>query len=60
LKKWFIAFYLELEHEKGVSSCQLAKDLGVHQETAWHMLKRIRWALQYDTIEKLQSDVEID
>lgn len=62
LRKWLIAIYLITGHKKGVSSHQLAKDLGVTQKTAWFMLHRIRWALQQGTFdkEKLYGDVEID
>ena len=42
LTKWFVAMYLCLSHKKGVSSCQLARDLGVTQKTAWFILHRIR------------------
>lgn len=42
LTKWFVAMYLCLSHKKGVSSCQLARDLGVTQKTAWFILHRVR------------------
>ncbi len=42
LRKWFMAVYLMTSHKKGISSCQLAKDLGVTQKTGWFMLHRIR------------------
>ena len=60
LQKWFLAFYLEINHKKGISSIQLSKDLGVTQKTAWFMQQRIRYALTYNTIEKMKDDVEID
>src|SRR5665213_1332674 len=41
LRKWFIAIFLMTSHKKGVSSCQLARDIGVTQKTAWFMLHRI-------------------
>lgn len=44
LRKWFIATYLFSAHKKGVSSHQLARDLGVTQKTAWFMLHRLRLA----------------
>lgn len=46
LQKWFIAVYILTSHKKGISSVQLAKDLGVTQKTAWFMAQRIRFALQ--------------
>jgi transposase-like protein len=39
---WFKAIYIATSHKKGISSCQLAKDLGVTQKTAWFVLSRIR------------------
>ncbi len=42
LKKWFTAIYLHTAHKKGISSCQLARDIDVTQKTAWFMLHRIR------------------
>ena len=42
LEKWFIAMYLISSHKKGISSCQLGRDLNVTQKTAWNMLHKIR------------------
>lgn len=42
LQKWFMAIFLMTSHKKGVSSCQLAKDIGVTQKSAWFMLHRVR------------------
>lgn len=42
LSKWFIAIYLCTSHKKGISSHQLAKDIGITQKSAWHMIHRIR------------------
>ncbi|GAB3890058.1 IS1595 family transposase [Spirosoma agri] len=58
LHKWFIAVYLPTSHKKGVSSCQLAKDLGVTQKTAWFMLHRIRYAVQQKSFNKPVDEVE--
>ena len=44
LRKWFIAIYIFSLHKKGVSSHQLASDLGITQKSAWFMLSRIRHA----------------
>lgn len=42
MRKWFLAIYIQASHKKGISSHQLAKDLGTTQKTAWFMLQRIR------------------
>ncbi len=42
LQKWLLAIWLVTSHKKGISSVQLAKDIGVTQKTAWFMLQRMR------------------
>lgn len=46
LRKWFIALYLLSTSGKGISSYQLAKQLGVTQKTAWFVNHRIRQAMK--------------
>lgn len=43
---WFAAIWLCTEHKKGISSVQLAIDLGITQKTAWFVLHRIREMLR--------------
>ena len=31
LSKWFVSIYIATSHKKGISSCQLAKDIGCTQ-----------------------------
>lgn len=42
LLKWFAAFWLLTSNRKGINSCQLAREIGVTQKTAWFMLGRMR------------------
>jgi transposase-like protein len=42
MQKWFMAIWLITSHKKGISSCQLAKDVGITQKTAWFVLHRLR------------------
>ncbi len=61
LRKWFVALYLITAHSKGISSVQLAKDIGVTQKTAWFMLHRLRYAFQTPAFqEPLKNTVEVD
>jgi len=60
LQKWFMAIYLVTSHKKGISSCQLAKDVGITQKSAWHMLHRIRAAIEVDRTEPLSGVIEMD
>ncbi len=57
--KWIMAMYLVL-HKKGISSVQLAKDIGVTQKTAWFVLQRVRWALGNEEEETLEGTVLAD
>ena len=42
LRKWFMAVWLVTSNRKGISSCQLAREIGVTQKTAWFVLGRLR------------------
>lgn len=42
LQKWFAAAWLITTNRKGISSCQLAREIGVTQKTAWFVLARLR------------------
>lgn len=61
LQKWFVAIYLITSHKKGISSVQLAKDIGVTQKTAWFMLHRLRHAIKTKSFYRpLKNEVEVD
>lgn len=61
LTKWFIAIYIFSMHKKGISSYQLASDLGITQKSAWYLLHRIRFAFKVDTLgAKDFNTVEVD
>ena len=59
LSRWALAIYLLTSHPKGVSSVQLARDLGVTQKTAWHLAHRIRQAWASDPA-PFAGPVEVD
>jgi transposase-like protein len=61
LVKWFCAVYLVISHKKGISSAQLARDLGgISQKSAWLMLMKIRAALGIENNNDLEGTVEAD
>jgi transposase-like protein len=60
LRVWFTAMYLISTSKKGVSSLQLAEQLGVTQKTAWFVLHRIREMLKDNSSEKLEGEVQGD
>ena len=61
LQKWFVGIALTINAKKGISSCQMSKDLGMDQKTCWYMQQRIRSAMEV-TNEKvfLRGIVEAD
>lgn len=59
LRKWFIAIYLLTSARKGISSVQLARQVGVTQKTAWFMDHRIRKAMSQNN-GQLFGTVEVD
>lgn len=60
LRKWFIAIYIFSLHKKGISSHQLASDLGITQKSAWFMLNRIRFAFSVKAATKFEGVVQAD
>lgn len=60
LDKWFMAIFLITGHKKGISSCQLARDMGITQKSAWFMLHRVREMMFIKAPEKLSTIVEVD
>jgi hypothetical protein len=57
LNKWLCAMYLLVTARKGLSSVQLAKQIGVTQKSAWFMLQRLRNACGNDPTKLPGSDV---
>lgn len=61
LATWFLAFFLVSQSKRGISSVELGKQLGVRQQTAWYMLRRIRKAMgQREGMYLLEGLVEMD
>lgn len=57
LQKWFMAIYLINSHKKGISSHQLARDIGVTQKTSWFMLHRIRYGFDHKNFKKTYEGI---
>jgi transposase-like protein len=60
IDKWLTAMWMIVNCRNGISSCEIARDLGITQKSAWHMAHRIRFALHHGSIEKLSGEVEAD
>jgi transposase-like protein len=58
--KWLPAMWMLAGDRNGISSCELARAIGVTQKTAWFMLHRIRLAMQDKSGSKLGGTVEVD
>ena len=59
LRKWLLSIYFFHTARKGVSSVQLAKEIGVTQKTAWFLAHRIRAAMEHRS-GLLVGEVEVD
>ena len=60
LDKWLPALWLLVNCKNGVSSCEIARDLGVSQKTAWFMLHRLRLAVHAKSFDKMGGHIEAD
>ncbi|HEV2233027.1 MAG TPA: IS1595 family transposase [Terriglobia bacterium] len=60
LEKWLPTLWLIVNCKNGISSYEVARDLGVTQKTAWFMLHRLRLAMQTGQLMKLKGEVEVD
>jgi transposase-like protein len=62
MDKWLVAMWMVSNCKNGVSSYEIARDLGVTQKTAWFMNHRIRLAMQDETTGQLGGNgpVEMD
>lgn len=61
LDKWLGAIWMIANCKNGVSSCEIARELGVTQKTGWFMLHRVRLAMQGKApTKKLGGVVEVD
>jgi transposase-like protein len=60
LWKWFLATYLMTESKKGMSACQMQRQLSVTYRTAWFLCHRIRAAMKEVNPAPLTGTVEVD
>jgi transposase-like protein len=60
LDKWLPALWMLVNCKNGVSSYEIARDIGVTQKSAWFMLHRLRMAIQAKSFSKFGGTVEVD
>src|ERR1700750_3106742 len=51
LDKWLPAVWLLANSKNGVSSHELARAIGITQKSAWHVLHRVRHAMEVGSFE---------
>jgi transposase-like protein len=65
LDKWLVAMWLVGNCKNGISSCEIARALGITQKTAWFMDHRIRLSMQDEFYGKKlggsgNAEIEVD
>ena len=60
LPAWFTAIYIASSHKKGISSVQLAKDVGIIQRSSWFVMHRIREMFREDNVIQFKGEIEAD
>jgi transposase-like protein len=58
--KWLAALWMIVNCRNGISSCEMHRDLGITQKSAWFLNHRIRMAVHNGSFEKLSGHVEAD
>jgi transposase-like protein len=60
LDKWLAALWLLVNAKNGISSCEIARSIGITQKSAWFMAHRLRFALHHGSFDKLTGEVEVN
>jgi len=60
MDKWMLAVWLIVTCKNGISSYEIANHLGITQKSAWHLMHRIRKAMQSGSFAKFSGHVEVD
>ena len=60
IDKWLTALWLIVNCKNGISSCEVARDLGITQKSAWFLDHRIRHAIHTGSFTKLSGQIEAD
>ena len=60
LDKWFTAIWMIANCKNGISSYEMARDLGITQKSAWFLDHRIRLAMQAGSLMKAEGTAEAD
>jgi hypothetical protein len=60
LEKWIAAVWMIVNCRNGVSSCEIARTIGCKQQSAWHVLHRVRVIMTEAQAEPFVGVVETD
>jgi transposase-like protein len=60
LDKWFAAIWMVANCKNGISSYEMARDLGITQKSAWFLDHRVRLAMKAGSILKMEGECEAD
>jgi hypothetical protein len=60
IEKAFMITYQLSTMKKGMSSCEISRQYGIHQETAWYFRRKVQRAMQSLVIQSLRDNVEVD
>lgn len=60
LSKWLPAMWMLVNCRNGVSSYEIARDIGVTQKTAWFMMHRLRLAIHAGSFDRWTGEIEAD
>lgn len=60
LDKWLAAMWMLANDKNGISSYEVARGIGVSQKSAWHMMHRIRLAMEDGTFNMMKGEIEAD
>jgi transposase-like protein len=60
LDKWLVCIWLIANSKNGISSHELGRAVGITQKSAWHVLHRVRLAMQAESFDKFDGGIEVD
>lgn len=60
LDQWCVAAWMLINCRNGVSSCEIARTIGCKQQSAWHLLHRLRALFTQEYTEKFRGLCESD
>lgn len=60
LDQAFLMMYLITTHKKGISTCELSRQFGVKQQTAWFFKRKVQQAMKPTGLHLLDGLVEVD